>query len=84
MLLKSKNITPMIVYKWLGLFEFNQKNHFDYYNLLFDQFYAMYASLRAVNSCVRFDVFTAVTMKNGVFWDVTSCGSCKNRRFGGT
>jgi hypothetical protein len=21
---------------------------------------------------VRFDVFTAVTMKNGVFWDVTS------------
>jgi hypothetical protein len=23
-------------------------------------------------------------MKTGVFWDVTSCGSCKNRRFGGT
>jgi hypothetical protein len=23
-------------------------------------------------------------MQNGVFWDVTSCGSCKNRRFGGT
>jgi hypothetical protein len=22
----------------------------------------------------------AVTMKNGVFWDVTPCGSCKNRR----
>jgi hypothetical protein len=33
---------------------------------------------------VTFEVFTAVTMKNGVFWDVTSCGSCKNRRFGGT
>jgi hypothetical protein len=33
---------------------------------------------------VRFEVFTAVTMKNGVFWDVTPCGSCKNRRFGGT
>jgi hypothetical protein len=32
---------------------------------------------------VRFEVFMAVTMKNGVFWDVTSCGSCKNRRFGG-
>jgi hypothetical protein len=30
---------------------------------------------------VRFEVFTAVTMKNGVFWDVTPCGSCKNRRF---
>jgi hypothetical protein len=32
----------------------------------------------------RFQVFTAVTMKNAVFSDVTSCGSCKNRRFGGT
>jgi hypothetical protein len=32
---------------------------------------------------VRFEVFTAVTMKNGVFWDVTPCGSCKDRRFGG-
>jgi hypothetical protein len=34
--------------------------------------------------CVRFEVFMAVTMKNGVFWDVTPCGSCKDRRFGGT
>jgi hypothetical protein len=33
---------------------------------------------------VRSEVFTAVTMKNGVFWDVTPCGLCKNRRFGGT
>jgi hypothetical protein len=33
---------------------------------------------------VRFEVFTAVTMKNGVFWVVTPCGSWKNRRFGGT
>jgi hypothetical protein len=33
---------------------------------------------------VRLEVFTAVTMKNGVFWDVTPCGSCKNRRFGRT
>jgi hypothetical protein len=33
---------------------------------------------------VRFEVFTAVTMKNGVFRDVTPCGSCKNPRFGGT
>jgi hypothetical protein len=23
-------------------------------------------------------------VKNGVFWDVTPCGSCKNQRFGGT
>jgi hypothetical protein len=23
-------------------------------------------------------------MKNAVFWDVTQCGPCKNRRIGGT
>jgi hypothetical protein len=27
---------------------------------------------------------TRSIMKNGVFWVVTPCGSCKNRRFGGT
>jgi hypothetical protein len=35
-------------------------------------------------SDVRFEVFTAVTMKNDVFWDVTQLGPCMNRRFGGT
>jgi hypothetical protein len=25
-----------------------------------------------------------MTMKNGVFWNVTPCDSCKNRRLGGT
>jgi hypothetical protein len=33
---------------------------------------------------VRFEVSMEVTMKNSFFWDVTPCGSCKNRRFGGT
>jgi hypothetical protein len=28
------------------------------------------------NNHVRFEVFTAVTMKNGVFWVVMPCGSC--------
>jgi hypothetical protein len=32
---------------------------------------------------VRLEVFTAVTMKNAVFWDVRF-GSCKDLRFGGT
>jgi hypothetical protein len=32
----------------------------------------------------RFEIFTAVTMKNGVFLDVTPCSSCKNRHFGET
>jgi hypothetical protein len=35
-------------------------------------------------SCVRFEVFTAVTMKIAVFWDVAPCRSYVNRRFGGT
>jgi hypothetical protein len=33
---------------------------------------------------IRFEVFTAVIMKNGVRWDVTPCDSYKKRRFGGT
>jgi hypothetical protein len=33
---------------------------------------------------VRPEVLTVVTMKNAVFWHVTQCGSCKNRRFRGT
>jgi hypothetical protein len=33
-------------------------------------------------SCARLEVFTAVTIKNGVVRDGTTCGSCKNRRFG--
>jgi hypothetical protein len=37
-----------------------------------------------VLSSVWFEVFTAVTMKNGFFWDVTPCGSCNNPRFWGT
>jgi hypothetical protein len=33
---------------------------------------------------VRFEVFTAVTMKKAVFWDVVPCRNCINQRFGGT
>jgi hypothetical protein len=32
----------------------------------------------------RFQVSRALTMNNAVPWDVMTCGSCKNRRFGGT
>jgi hypothetical protein len=41
-------------------------------------------STRDKNKNVRFKVFTEVTMKYVVFWDITPCGSYKNRRFGGT
>jgi hypothetical protein len=33
---------------------------------------------------VRFEVFTAMTIKNAVFWDVTPCRSCMNRHLGET
>jgi hypothetical protein len=42
-----------------------------------------FAQSRTHINYVRFEVFTAATMKNGILWDVTPCGSCKNRRFGG-
>jgi hypothetical protein len=32
----------------------------------------------------KIEVFTVMTVNNVVFWDVTPCGSCKNRHFGGT
>jgi hypothetical protein len=35
------------------------------------------------NNSKRFEVFTAMTMKNIVFWDVAPCVSGLNRSFGG-
>jgi hypothetical protein len=43
-----------------------------------------YSQTRRTQYCVRSAVFTAVTMKNVVCWDVTPCGSYNNRRFGGS
>jgi hypothetical protein len=40
-------------------------------------------SLEEKEEFVKFEVFTAVTIKNAIFWNVTSCGSCKNQHFGG-
>jgi hypothetical protein len=48
------------------------------------QIKSLYSRYKSVVTCcnqlihVRFEVFTAVNMKNGDFWDVTPCGSCKN------
>jgi hypothetical protein len=43
------------------------------------------AFLRIIGSYTEISNFLnpLETMRNGVFWDVTPCGSCKNRRFGG-
>jgi hypothetical protein len=41
------------------------------------------ALVNTVMNDVRFEVFTAVTMKNALFCGVVPCRSCVNRRFGG-
>jgi hypothetical protein len=43
-------------------------------------------SLDNIKATVAFflDIEQAYDEKNGVFWVVTPCDSCKNRRFGGT
>jgi hypothetical protein len=48
------------------------------------QEWAFLLCLPQVYKRLRFRVFTAVTMKNSVFWDVRPSGFCMNRRFGGT
>jgi hypothetical protein len=35
-----------------------------------------YIQKQSLQSCVRFEVFTAVTLKNADFWDVALCRSC--------
>jgi hypothetical protein len=47
--------------------------------LLFLLSFVVAAAFVKEASYVRLEVYTAVTMKNGVLWDVTPCGSCKNR-----
>jgi hypothetical protein len=44
----------------------------------------LYVEDNATYSALAHITIEQLTVKNGVFWDVTSCGSCKNRRFGGT
>jgi hypothetical protein len=38
----------------------------------------------AGNTIIKYYSKNKETIKIGVIWDVTPCGSCKNRRFGGT
>jgi hypothetical protein len=35
---------------------------------------------RVHHSFVRFEIFTVVTMKNAVFWNVAPCGFCRFSR----
>jgi hypothetical protein len=59
------------------------------YNAMYELFSYYYSH---PSKCPRYIVLAACEvidtllnhLKNGVLWDVTPCGSCKNRRFGGT
>jgi hypothetical protein len=43
------------------------------------QDFIIYRYLKGKRIYVKFQVFTAVTMGTGVYWDVTPCSSCMNR-----
>jgi hypothetical protein len=42
-----------------------------------------YTSLRIADNDSENNTALTNIRKNGVFWDVTPCGSCNNRRLGG-
>jgi hypothetical protein len=52
------------------------------YTYVYTQEFSLDAHCSNNKLFIKLEVFTAVTMMNAVFWDVTPCGSCKNRRFG--
>jgi hypothetical protein len=37
-----------------------------------------------IYGCETWSLTLREVVKNAVFWDLTPCGSCENRRFGGT
>jgi hypothetical protein len=43
-----------------------------------------WSNIKNYDVLVRFEVSTAVTMMIIIFWEMTPCGSYKNRRFGGS
>jgi hypothetical protein len=57
-----------------------EANHSLWWSYTFVTQRVMDAAHAPCSSCCQ----SLSVMKNGVFWDVTPCGSCNNRRFGGT
>jgi hypothetical protein len=46
--------------------------------------YSVVQKLFVTSAYIISESITIEQVKNADFWDVTPCGSCKNRRFGGT
>jgi hypothetical protein len=40
-------------------------------------------SISQISGLYKIEVFTTMTIRNVTIWDLTLCGFCKNRRFGG-
>jgi hypothetical protein len=59
-------------------------SHSDGYKEFYLVGYNAVYQFRTMFSFVRSEVFSAVTTKTTVFWDVAPCRYCINRRFGGT
>jgi hypothetical protein len=56
----------------------------NYTNFMETSFLVQRTLSELLNNSIIIYGFVPFAMKNGVFWDVTPCGSCENRRFGGT
>jgi hypothetical protein len=54
------------------------------FKLLFVRLFSYFFTSLFNYLLVKYEVLTAVNLKNVVYWDVMQCSSSKNRRFGGT
>jgi hypothetical protein len=75
----TQEITILIYLKHVSLVITSLHSKLDFNNTFAD-----HDVIQNKRGYVIFEVFTAVTMKNAVFWDVAPCRSRANRRFVGT
>jgi hypothetical protein len=76
-LVSTLAVWPLLSYNWCS----EIKNITCNYGLYW---HGVYTNIMKICKIVRSEVFTAVTIKNAVFWDVGPCRYFVNRRFGET
>jgi hypothetical protein len=74
----------IVAWKPLESIETNWVNHEEYRLLGCDALWLLYESTFRKNAATCFNSYLLLTLKNGVFWNVTQFRSCKNQCFGGT
>jgi hypothetical protein len=70
--------------KFIGIFKVPVKFQKIHYSCISEYVGECARGIKWLTGSMKFKVLTAVTMKNTAFWTVMLCGSCNNRRFGGT